>query len=176
MGEGAIGEGVVPVPVPEPFVHRLRVRYAECDLQGIVFNAHYLAYVDHSLTELWRAAFGGYTKMTDRGVDVIVAESHLRFHASAHFDEEVDVAVSIVHLGTTSMIISNRISRAADRVLLADVEMRYVWIAVASGTQPAASGTPVKTPIPEWAREGLAPFTVLEPGAAHDDRTGAAAP
>jgi acyl-CoA thioester hydrolase len=162
------------VPVPEPFVHRLRVRYAECDLQGIVFNAHYLAYVDHSLTELWRAAFGGYTKMTDRGVDVIVAESHLRFHASAHFDEEVDVAVSIVHLGTTSMSISNRISRAADRVLLADVEMRYVWIAV-------APGTPVKTPIPEWAREGLAPFTVpgsgatlLKPGATPDDRAGAA--
>ena len=41
------------------FVHPLRVRYAECDPQGVVFNGHYLAYFDIALTELWRAAFGG---------------------------------------------------------------------------------------------------------------------
>ncbi len=29
-------------------------------MQGVVFNAHYLAYVDVAITELWRAAFGGY--------------------------------------------------------------------------------------------------------------------
>ena len=40
-----------------PFSHRLRVRYGECDAQGIVFNANYLAYVDVALTELWREAF-----------------------------------------------------------------------------------------------------------------------
>ena len=28
------------------FVHELRVRYGECDPQGIVFNANYLAYFD----------------------------------------------------------------------------------------------------------------------------------
>ena len=37
------------------FVHELRVRYGECDPQGIVFNANYLAYFDHTVTELWRA-------------------------------------------------------------------------------------------------------------------------
>jgi len=37
-----------------PFVHRLRVRWSECDPQGIVFNAHYLAFFDLALTELWR--------------------------------------------------------------------------------------------------------------------------
>ncbi|MDQ3434437.1 MAG: hypothetical protein M3481_07100 [Actinomycetota bacterium] len=29
-----------------PFRHRMRVRYSECDLQGVVFNAQYLAYSD----------------------------------------------------------------------------------------------------------------------------------
>ena len=38
------------------FVHELRVRYGECDPQGIVFNANYLAYFDHTVTELWRAS------------------------------------------------------------------------------------------------------------------------
>ena len=27
-----------------PFVHSVRVRYAECDRQGVVFNAYYFAY------------------------------------------------------------------------------------------------------------------------------------
>ena len=67
----------------EPFVHRLRVRYAECDPQGVLFNAHYLAYIDHTITELWRAAYGGYDAMLERGVDIVVAETGLRFRAPA---------------------------------------------------------------------------------------------
>ena len=35
-------------------VHPLRVRYAECDPQGVVFNSRYLEYFDVALTELWR--------------------------------------------------------------------------------------------------------------------------
>ena len=40
----------------EPFRHRLRVRWSECDLQGVVFYPQYLAYLDHTVTELWREA------------------------------------------------------------------------------------------------------------------------
>ena len=43
----------------EIFRHRLRVRYHECDPQAIVFNAHYLAYCDLAVTELWRETMGG---------------------------------------------------------------------------------------------------------------------
>ena len=75
----------------EPFVHRLRVRYAECDPQGVLFNANYLAYIDHTMIELWRAAYGGYAAMLDRGVDIVVAEANLRFRASARFDEEIAI-------------------------------------------------------------------------------------
>ena len=66
----------------EPFAHRMRVRYAECDAQGIVFNAHYLAYIDQTMTELWRAAFGGYEPMLEHGLDIVVAEARLRFRGA----------------------------------------------------------------------------------------------
>ena len=49
----------------EPFRHRLRVRYHECDPQGVVFNANYLAYFDIALTELWRDAVGGYASLAE---------------------------------------------------------------------------------------------------------------
>ena len=42
----------------EPHVHQLRVRYGECDAQGIVFNANYVAYFDVAITELWRDTVG----------------------------------------------------------------------------------------------------------------------
>ena len=135
---------------PSAFTHRMRVRYAECDAQGVVFNAHYLGFVDHALTELWRERFGGYATVVARGVDVVVAESHLRFHASARFDEEIDIAVTVAALGTTSMTLHNEITRAADAARLVVAEMRYVWVDVT---------TSAKTPIPDWARAALAPPT-----------------
>ena len=95
----------------EPFIHRLRVRYAECDLQGVLFNANYLAYIDHTITELWRAAYGGYTAMLDRGVDIVVAEVNMRFLGSARFDEEVIIEAMVTNLGTTSVTTAFRFRR-----------------------------------------------------------------
>ena len=54
--------------MPAPFVHELRVRYGECDPQGIVFNANYLLYFDVAFAELWRAAVGPWQDMVTRGV------------------------------------------------------------------------------------------------------------
>ncbi len=143
-------------PAGEPFVHRLRVRYAECDPLGIVFNAQYLAYIDLSLTELWRAAFGGYEPMLREGVETVVADARLRFRAPARFDEELEIAVSVGHLGTTGMSTRHLISRAADGELVLDGRMRYVWVDTA---------TLVKTPIPDWARGGLTPHLIPDPAA-----------
>ena len=53
-----------------PLANKLRVRYGECDPQGVVFNAHYLAYFDIAITELLRAAFGSYQALVDREVDM----------------------------------------------------------------------------------------------------------
>src|SRR5690606_8287657 len=44
----------------EVFTHRLRVRYSECDQQGVVFNGHYLFFYDVALTEMWRELVGEY--------------------------------------------------------------------------------------------------------------------
>lgn len=133
-----------------PFAHVIRVRYAECDQQGVVFNAHYLAYFDISMTELWRAAFGGYGAMLDRGVDLVVAEAQLRFRASARFDDELTLEVAVAHLGTTSILTDHAIRRDAEP--LVSGSMRHVVV---------DRRTLAKTPIPDWARAGLAPWTAL---------------
>jgi acyl-CoA thioester hydrolase len=142
--------------VAEPFIHRLRVRYSECDLQGVLFNANYLAYIDHTITELWRAAYGGYTVMLDRGVDIVVAEVNMRFLGSARFDEEVILEATVTNIGTTSVTTAFRFRRAADEELLLRADIRHVFI-----DPPTAA----KLPMPDWAREGLAPWHVPEAAA-----------
>ncbi|HEY2637015.1 MAG TPA: thioesterase family protein [Solirubrobacteraceae bacterium] len=133
-----------------PFVHTLRVRYGECDPQGVVFNAHYLAYFDLALTEMWREAVaGGYKVMTDRGIDLVVAEATCRYRASAGFDDVLDVAMGVARLGTTSMQTTFGVTRAGEPVV--EGEMRHVFIDLA---------TRGKTPIPDWLRPELERFAV----------------
>jgi acyl-CoA thioester hydrolase len=140
--------------VAEPFVHELRVRYVECDAQGVVFNSHYLAYVDVGITELWRAAFGSYQAMLEHGVDVVVAEATLRFRGSARFDDMLTIEVSVEHLGNTSIVTDHRITRAGE--LLVDCKIRHVMV---------ERETLTKTPLPEWVREGLSRWRAPTAGA-----------
>lgn len=135
----------------QPFTHVLRVRYAECDPQGVVFNAHYLAYVDVGITELWRAAFGGYGEMLDRGLDMVVAEAQLHFRAAARFDDELTLEVAITHLGNTSIVSRHRILR--DGELLVECSIRHVLVDRESLRKAA---------IPDWAHQQLAPWRVEE--------------
>ena len=134
-----------------PFTHTLRVRYAECDAQGVVFNAHYLAYFDTSVNELWRTAFGSYQTMLDGGLDIVLAEARLRFLRPARFEDELELAVAVTHLGTTSLRTLHSVR--CDGELEAEGELRHVMV---------ERGSAVKTPIPAWIRGGLAPWTVAE--------------
>ena len=90
-------------PASPEFVHELRVRYGECDPQGIVFNANYLLYFDVAFTELWRAAIGSWSVMVERGVDAVVAEANTRFRAPARYDDVLQLRARIVRLGRTSL-------------------------------------------------------------------------
>ncbi len=127
----------------EPFVHTLRVRYNECDPQGVVFNANYLTYIDLTLTELWRE-LGGYQEMVDAGVDMVVAEARVRYRAPLRFDEEFEVHATVAHMDDDSMTTALVLVRDRDRV--AEGEIRHVFI--------GAGGGP-KMPIPERIREQL---------------------
>ncbi|WP_290060663.1 acyl-CoA thioesterase [Amycolatopsis solani] len=104
----------------------LRVRYHECDGQGIVFNAHYLAYVDMCAFEAEKALFGSHDEFLAHRVDVVVAEANLKFRAPARYDDELVVSQYLNHLGTTSLVFDFEIHRGETLVQAANV--RYVFI------------------------------------------------
>jgi acyl-CoA thioester hydrolase len=127
-----------------PFVHRLRVRFHECDPQGVVFNANYFAYFDIGLTEMWREAFGSYGAVVAGGTDVVVVEAAATFRAPARFDDDLDVELRIDRLGTTSMAMATAIRRDGEVL----VEGRTVHVFVDTTTM-------AKKPIPDDMRAGL---------------------
>ncbi len=133
------------------FEHELRVRYGECDPQGIVFNANYLAYFDHTLTELWREALGGWEPMVAKGVDAVVGEANIRFRGAARFEDVITVSAGVAHLGTTSMKLEFLIHRGDE--LLVEGWLRQVCV---------DAKTWRKTPIPDWVRAALEPFAAAK--------------
>jgi acyl-CoA thioester hydrolase len=130
-----------------PFVHQLRVRYHECDAQGIVFNAHHFAYFDITLTELWRHAFGSYDAMVESGSDVVVADAQATFHASPRFDDLLDIEMTIEKLGNSSMV--SRFEEKRDGDLLVTGRIVHVFV---------TPGPNVKQQIPAQVRDRLSPF------------------
>jgi acyl-CoA thioester hydrolase len=135
----------------EIFTHRVRVRYSECDAQGVVFNGQYLFLYDVAVTELWRSMGSTWTGMVDAGHDLVVAEARIRFREGARFDELIDIQLPIAHLGTTSMVIRPTF-KVADR-LIADGEIRHVF------TDPV---TKRKKEMPPGIRAALQPYLMVE--------------
>ncbi len=128
---------------PAQFRHPIRVRYNECDPQGHVFNANYLAYFDIAMTELWRE-LGGYSAMIDGGIDIVVAEARIRYMAGLEFDDEAVLVVRSVSLGNASMSTELAIERAGETV--AEGELRHVFVDTEAGGVVS---------IPETVRAGL---------------------
>src|SRR6185437_4390245 len=137
--------------MPAPFVHKLRVRYGECDPQGIVFNANYLLYFDVAFTELWRAAVGPWHEMVQRGVDAVVADARLSFRAPARFDDEIELRARIAKLGGSS--ITTEIDVVRDEQVLVAGTLRHVCV---------SADTWRRTELPGWVRSGLVRFADTE--------------
>jgi len=113
----------------EPFRHRIRVRFNECDGQGVVFYANYLMYFDVAVTELWREAFGaGYAGMIESGTDAMVAEANIRYRAPARFDDELDLVAEVTRIGTTSSVTHLKAERVSDGAVLVEGDLRHVFI------------------------------------------------
>ena len=106
------------------FHHELRVRYGECDMQGVVFNAHYLAYVDDAMTRWFATLDKPYT---DLGWDCMVVHAEIDWRGSARFDDLLEIDCSIVRWGTTSFVVGYDL-HVGERPVCR-VELTYVGVA-----------------------------------------------
>ncbi len=113
------------------FLHPLRVRWAECDAQGIVFNANYFAYYDHAIWE-WTRALG--FKTWEAAPQFVTAHAECDYKAPARFDDELLIGVRAARFGTKSMEVRAAVFRGDD--LLNIGKLNYVYVK-AGTTEPA---------------------------------------
>jgi YbgC/YbaW family acyl-CoA thioester hydrolase len=127
------------------FLHRLRVRWAEIDMQKIVFNGHYLTYIDTAVTAYWgRLALPYETAFHILGGELYVKKATLEYHASARMDDDLSVGMKCSRLGKSSMVFEAGIFRG-DKLLISG-ELIYVF---------ADPQTQTSKPIPEALRHIL---------------------
>lgn len=135
------------------FFHRLRVRWAEVDMQKIVFNAHYLMYFDVAITEYWRALALPYEDaMHVLGGELYVKKASVEFNASARMDDLLDIGMSCTRLGNSSMTITGGIFRGEEHLISG--ELIYVF---------ADPATQTSKPIPAALRALLQGYEAGEP-------------
>jgi acyl-CoA thioester hydrolase len=86
------------------FFQELRVRYAEVDSQGIVFNAHYLTYFDTAITEYIRnIGFDFQALVSKEGLDFHVIKSTVEYRRPVGFDEIIEIGVTALKIGKSSL-------------------------------------------------------------------------
>jgi YbgC/YbaW family acyl-CoA thioester hydrolase len=142
------------------FFHRLRVRWAEVDVQKIVFNAHYLTYFDTAVADYWRALAMPYEDaMHELGGDIYLKKATVEFGASARMDDRLDVALKCSRIGNSSMRFTGAIFRGDE--LLITCELVYVF---------ADPATQTSRPVPAAFRDMLEAYERSEPMV--DVRTG----
>ena len=110
-------------PADFTFLHPLRVRWSECDAQGIVFNVNYFLYYDVAMWE-WTKALGYAT--WNEAPEFVTAHAECDFKASAIFDDELRVAVRAARSGNKSFDVATAIFRGGD--LLNVGKMTYIYV------------------------------------------------
>lgn len=127
------------------FFHRLRVRWVEVDMQKIVFNGHYLMYFDTAVSDYWRDLALPYeAAMHQLGGDLFVKKASVEYHASARFDDRIDVGMKCERIGTSSLVFRCAIFRGD--ALLITGELIYVY---------ANPATQKSQPVPQALRDML---------------------
>jgi acyl-CoA thioester hydrolase len=110
---------------------RLRVRWAEVDMQKIVFNGHYLTYIDSAITEYWRAIGLAYPEgyVERYASDIFLRKATVDYLGSARYDDVLTVCCRVGRLGRSSLTFAFEIYRdepeAAAEPLVA-AELVYV--------------------------------------------------
>lgn len=126
--------------------HRLRVRWVEVDMQQIVFNGHYLMYVDTAMGDYWRSLALPYQDaMVLLDGDTFVKKATLEYHASARYDDVLHIGLRCAKIGNSSIVMEAGVFRADQ--LLVSGELLYVF---------ADPATQTSRPVPQPLREAFA--------------------
>jgi acyl-CoA thioester hydrolase len=107
-------------PIAGRSVVRVRVRFCDTDLMGIVHHGAYPAYLEVARVEWLRRRGVAYGSWAERGLHLAVAELSLRYRTPARFDDELEVETTLGLLRSASTRFDYRLVRIGDGALIAE--------------------------------------------------------
>ena len=120
------------------FIHTLRVRWRECDVQGIAYYGSYLDFIDVAQAEYFRN-LGILTHNTGarKLFDLAVVKVTLEYKSPAKIDDLIDVQIRVQEMGSTSMVKRWEIYRSGTNKLLASGEtISVIYESVSGESRP----------------------------------------
>lgn len=136
------------------FAHTLRVRFAETDMQGIVFNGNYLTYYDVAWTEYFRAVGLVWQDLLDLGADTVLARTTMEFKAPARFDQLLDIHTRVSRIGNTSITFEFEIYVHGEEQLIGTAQSLYVCIDLQT-LKPVRVPDPLRARLTEFEGKSL---------------------
>ena len=98
------------------FETRMQVRDYECDIEGIVNNANYLHYAEHTRHLFLKECGLSFAEMHSRGIDAVVARMNLQFKTPLQCDDEFISRINLTKEGI-KYVFHQDIYRASDNKL-----------------------------------------------------------
>ena len=98
------------------FETRMMLRDYECDIEGIVNNANYLHYIEHTRHLFLKERGLSFAEMHAKGVDAVVARMNMQFKVPLRCDDEFFSRLSLKKEGIKSVFYQN-IYRVCDEKL-----------------------------------------------------------
>ena len=101
------------------FKHTLRVRWRECDIQGIAYYGSYIDFIDVAQAEYFRN-LGILTHQTNgrKVFDLAAVKVTLEYKSPARMDELIDIFFRVEKIGRTSIDVRSEIYRSDTDELL----------------------------------------------------------
>lgn len=132
------------------FSERIRVRYNECDMQNVVFNANYWMYADDAVAQWMRHAIGQNNetgsdiKWSDLGFDFMLKTATGTWHKGATYGDVITATCSVSRWGNTSFDVL--VTMSVEDQTVFDCSITYVSV---------TPGTHTPAPVPSHIKEAL---------------------
>jgi acyl-CoA thioester hydrolase len=105
------------------FKHTLRVRWKECDVQGIAYYGSYIDFIDVAQAEYFRNLGILTHQANNRKVfDLAAVKVTLEYKSPAKIDELIDIFLRVEKIGRTSIDKRSEIYRSDTEELLCSVQ------------------------------------------------------
>lgn len=139
----------------------IRVRWQECDAQGIAFNGSYLGWLEVAQAEYFRnLGFSIYRIAAAGYFDSAVVKATLEYKVPVRVDEMLDLRARVIRIGNTSLTLQVGVFPAdagpdadADAAPATTIEAVYVgFYAATGGTRPVPDA--IRALVESWESAG----------------------